>query len=121
MTVPARLARRLMITSGLVLLVANLIVLSAIASVGSACSLGLFLLVGVAAYRRRADTGSRAWVVLAAIALTAIVLVFFAVDTVRDAPETFAAIVAIGALSVLLDLIWKHARRESACVVSQTQ
>jgi amino acid transporter len=98
------------ITSALVLLVANLIDLSAIASVGSACSLVIFLLVGVAGYRRRADTGARGAIVLTAIAVTAIVLAFFAVDTLRNEPETFAAILAIALLAVVLDLVWKRAR-----------
>ena len=102
----------LLITSALVLVVANVIDLSAIASVGSACSLLIFLLVGIAGYRRRADTGSRPEIVLAAIAVTAIVLAFFAVDTLRNAPETFTAIVAITLLSAILDVIWKR-RREA--------
>ena len=100
----------LLITSAIVLVVSNLVDLSAIASVGSACSLVIFLLVGVAGYRRRADTGSQAVIVLAAIAVTAIVLAFFAVDTVRNAPETFAAIVVIALLAVVLDLVWKRMR-----------
>ena len=100
----------LLITSAIVLVVSNLVDLSAIASVGSACSLLIFLLVGVAGYRRRADTGSLAVVVLAAIAATAVVLVFFAVDTLRNAPETFAAIVAIALLAVVLDAAWKRVR-----------
>ena len=66
------------------LVVANLVDLSAIASVGSACSLLIFLLVGIAGYRRRAETGSRAPIVLTAIAVTAIVLAFFAVDTLQQ-------------------------------------
>ena len=70
----------------------------------------IFLLVGVAGYRRRADTGSQALIVLAAIAVTATVLAFFAVDTLRNAPETFSAIVGIALLSVLLDFVWKRAR-----------
>ncbi len=108
----SRLGRHagLLITAFLVLVVANLVDLSAIASVGSACSLMIFLLVGVAGYRRRADTGSQALIVLAAIAVTATVLVFFAVDTLRNAPETFSAIVGIALLSVLLDFVWKRAR-----------
>ena len=81
--------------------------LSAIASVGSACSLLIFLLVGIAGYRRRGETGSRAPIVIAAIAVTATVLAFFAADTLQNAPETFAAIVAIAGLSVVLDLVWK--------------
>ncbi len=100
----------LLITAAIVLVVSNLVDLSAIASVGSACSLMIFLLVGIAGYRRRADTGSQAVIVLAAIAVTAIVLVFFTVDTVRNAPETFAAIVAIALLAVVLDFIWKRRR-----------
>ena len=47
---------------------------------------------------------------LAAIAVTATVLAFFAVDTLRNAPETFSAIVGIALLSVLLDFVWKRAR-----------
>jgi amino acid transporter len=101
----------LIITSAIVLVIANVVDLSAIASVGSACSLIIFLLVGVAGYRTRAETGALAPVVMAAIAVTAIVLAFFAVDTVRNAPETFAAIVAIALLSIVLDFLWKRSRR----------
>jgi amino acid transporter len=100
----------MLITAAIVLVLANLVDLSAIASVGSACSLMIFLLVGVAAYRRRADTGANVVIVLVAIAATAVVLVFFAVDTVRNSPETFGAIVGIAVLAVVLDLVWKRAR-----------
>ena len=100
----------LLITSAIVLVVANLVDLSAIASVGSACSLLIFLLVGIAGYRRRADTGSRGPIVVAAITVTGIVLVFFAVDTVRNEPATFIAIVAIALLAIVLDVIWKRSR-----------
>jgi hypothetical protein len=93
-----------------VLVVANVINLSAIASVGSACSLAIFLLVGIAGYRRRADTGANGGIVLAAIVVTATVLVFFAIDTLDNAPETFIAIVAIALLSISLDFIWKRRR-----------
>jgi amino acid transporter len=104
----------MLITAGIVAVVANLVDLSAIASVGSACSLMIFLLVGIAGYRRRAETGSRAAIVLAAIGVTAVVLVFFAVDTLQNAPETFTAIAGIAALAVVLDLIWKRARNRRA-------
>ena len=49
-------------------------------------------------------------VLLAAIAATALVLVFFAIDTLRNAPETFIAIVAMAVLAVVLDLVWKRIR-----------
>jgi anaerobic glycerol-3-phosphate dehydrogenase len=80
--------------------------------VGSAISLTIFLLIGIAGYRRRADTHSRAAIVLAAIELTATVLVFFAIDTLRNAPETFTAIVVIVLMSVAFDLVWKRIRGE---------
>jgi amino acid transporter len=98
----------LVITTGLVLLVANLVNLSAIASVGSAVSLIVFVLVGAAGYRRRADTGSNAALVVVAIAVTAIVLAFFAVDIVRNDPGTFVAIVAITIASVVLDAVFRR-------------
>jgi amino acid transporter len=98
----------LVTTTGLVLLVANLVNLSAIASVGSAVSLIVFVLVGAAGYRRRADTGSNTAVVVLAIAVTAIVLAFFAVDIVRNDPGTFIAIVGIAVASVVLDAVFRR-------------
>jgi amino acid transporter len=108
----------LLITGAIVFVVANLVDLSAIASVGSACSLMIFLLVGIAAYRLRSETGSLVAIVLLGIAATATVLVFFAVDTMRNAPETFSAIVGIAALAVVLDLVWKRLRKEPAVSAS---
>ena len=102
----------LLITAGLVLVVSNVVDLSAIASVGSACSLMIFLLIGLTALRLRAEIGASLPIVLLALAATAVVLAFFAIDTLRNAPETFAAIVAIAGLAVVLDLVWKHARGE---------
>ena len=103
-----------LVTAALVLVVANTVDLSAIASVGSACSLMIFLLIGVAAFRLRSEIGANAAVVLVATAATAVVLVFFAVDTLRNAPETFLAIIAIALLAVVLDLVWKRDARRAA-------
>ena len=58
------------------------------------------------------ETGAIGAIVLTGIAATAIVLVFFAIDTVRNSPETFVAIVAIAGLAVVLDLVWKRMRGE---------
>lgn len=108
----SRLGRHagLLITSGLVLIVANLVDLSAIASVGSAVSLMVFLLVGLAGWRRRADTNSNPVIVGLAIATTAIVLGFFAVDTLQNAPETFTAIILLALAAVALDAIVRRHR-----------
>jgi amino acid transporter len=93
-----------------VLVVSNLVDISAIASVGSACSLVVFLLVGIAGYRLRSETGAKGAVVLLGAAVTIVVLAFFAVDTLRNAPETFTAIVVIGLLAIALDAVWKRVR-----------
>jgi amino acid transporter len=108
----SRLGRHggLLVTSILALVLANLVDLSAIASVGSACSLVVFLLVGLAGLRLRSETGASTAVVLVGMAATAIVLGFFAVDTLRNAPETFGAIVAMTVLAVVADVVWKWAR-----------
>jgi amino acid transporter len=104
----------LLVTAILALVLANFVDLSAIASVGSACSLVVFLLVGLAGYRLRSSTGASGAIVLIGIAATVIVLGFFAVDTLRNAPETFTAIVAMTLLAVVLDLVWKRVRRRPA-------
>ena len=103
----------MLITAAIVLVVSNLVDLSAIASVGSACSLVIFLLVGLSAYRLRAEIGARAPIVLVALAVTAIVLAFFAVDTLSNSPETFVAIIAIAGLAVVLDTVWKRVRPQA--------
>ena len=100
----------LLITAAAVLVIANLVDLSAIASVGSAIALAVFVLVGIAGYRCRADTGANTAITIAAIAASCIVLAFFAVDTARNDPATFIAIIAIGVLAVLFDWLWKRGR-----------
>jgi amino acid transporter len=104
----------LLVTGALALVLANFLDLSAIASVGSACSLVVFLLVGLAGYRLRSETGASAFGIVLGMAATAIVLGFFAVDTLRNDPETFTAIVAMTLLAIGLDLVWKRMRDGSA-------
>ncbi len=101
----------LLITAALVLVMANLLDLSAIASLGSAIALCVFVLVALAGFRRRADTGANTVIALAAIGVSAIVLAFFAVDTLRNDPATFVAIIAITVLAVVLDTLWKRTAR----------
>jgi hypothetical protein len=48
---------------------------------------------------------------VAAIGVSAIVLGFFAVDTLRNDPATFVAIIAITVLAVVLDALWKRTAR----------
>lgn len=102
--------RGLVISVVLVLLLAALVDLTAIASLGSAVALAIFLVVSVAAFKLRHETGSRTVVLVAAIVLTVVVLLVFAVQTLRTEPETFVAIIAILVLAVGLDVVWARVR-----------
>jgi amino acid transporter len=102
--------RGLLISVAMILLLAIFVDLTAIASLGSVVALGIFLVTSVAAYRLRAETGSRAWVLVAGIALTALVLLVFAVQTLRTAPETFIAMIGILVLAIVLDAVWSRVR-----------
>ena len=102
--------RGLVISVVLVLLLASLVDLTAIASLGSVVALAIFLVVSVAAFRLRRETGSRAPVLVAAIVLTLVVLLVFAVQTLRTEPETFVAIIGILVLAIGLDLVWTRMR-----------
>ena len=108
--------RGLVISVILVLLLAAFVDLTAIASLGSAVALAIFLVVSVAAFRLRRETGSRTSILVAAIVLTVLVLLVFAVQTLRNEPQTFVAIIGILVLAVCLDLAWTRlrSRRDAA-------
>jgi amino acid transporter len=112
--------RGLTISAALVLLLANLVDLTAIASLGSAVALTIFLITALAALRLRRETRSRTWVIVLAIAATAFVLVVFGVQTLRDAPQTFVAMLAVAALAVALDLVWDRVRARRAAGTTGT-
>jgi amino acid transporter len=110
----------LIITTGLVLVVANFVDLSSIASVGSAVSLLVFLLIGLAGWQRRADTGSNAAIVVAAIAVIAVVLAFFFVDTIQHDPWSFVAVVAITVVAFVLDAVFRRPTSGAAAATPAT-
>ena len=73
----------------LVLLLALLVDLTAIASLGSVVALVIFLMVAFAGLRLRAETGSSIAIIILAIASTAIVLVVFGIQTWRGRARDF--------------------------------
>ena len=109
---PARIlgTRGMAISVGVVLVMAMFLDLSAVASVGSAVALAVFAMVGVAAIRVRSDTGSNLLLLLAAVTTTLVVLVLFAIDTARNEPRTFVAMLAVGLGAALLDFLWRRQR-----------
>ena len=87
--------RGIPITVALTLILAIVFDLSAIASLGSAVALIVFLIVGLAALRLRGQTGSSTWLIDVAMLSTGFVLVLFAADTARNAPQTFTAMIVL--------------------------
>jgi peptidoglycan/LPS O-acetylase OafA/YrhL len=53
-------------------------------------------------------SAKRTAITIAAIGVAAVVLAFFAVDTLRNDPWTLVAIVVIAVLAVVLDTVWKR-------------
>lgn len=102
--------RGLTITVLVVLVLANTVDLSAIASVGSVIALVIFLLIAVAALRLRHETQSNAALILVAIAASLVVVVTFLVQTLQDEPETFIAMIGVLALAVVMDYGWTAIR-----------
>ena len=100
----------LAISALLVLVLANLFDLSAIADIGSAVAMIIFLLIGAAALRVRGETGSSAPVIVTAMGLTVVVLAMFAKNTLEDDPSTFIAMILIALLAVALDWLWVRRR-----------
>ncbi len=100
----------LAISAVLVLVLANVFDLSAIADIGSAVAMIIFLLIGAAALRVRGETGSRAPVIVTAMGLTIVVLAMFAKNTLEDDPSTFVAMILIALLAVALDRWWTRRR-----------
>jgi amino acid transporter len=84
--------------------------LDAIASIGSAVALIVFGLVTAGHLRVRHETGARTWLLVLAIAASAVVLVAFTLTTLVDEPKTAVAMVFILVVSVAVDLVWKRAR-----------
>jgi hypothetical protein len=68
----------------------------------------------VLGWRRRKDTGSNPSLVAASIAMSAVVLAVFAVDTLRNEPWTFVAILVFGVVSFGLDALTRRHRAEAA-------
>jgi len=102
--------RGLTISVAIVLLLANLVDLTAIASLGSVVALAIFLLVAVAGMRLRHEIGARTTVIITAIVATSVVLVVFGVQTMRTEPQTFSAIIGVLLLAVFLEYAWSTIR-----------
>jgi amino acid transporter len=102
-------------------LMALLLDLTAIASIGSAVALTLFTLVTVSHLRVRQTTQAKLPVLLVALILTLATLFSFATTTLVEEPTTMYTLLALLVLAILLDTVWKRSRsRRHADATSST-
>jgi amino acid transporter len=123
-TLGRRFGRRapagLLLTALLAIVLAAGFDLNAIASIGSAIALLVFSLVTAGHMRVRHETGAKAWLLILAVASSAIVLVTFVFTTLVHEPGTVIAIVVITALSVLCDYAWKRSASQRASATKES-
>lgn len=81
--------------------------LSAIASIGSAVALVIFMMVGIAHLRLIGETKAKRWIVYLSIATVLITLLVFTFVTLVDEPATAIAMVAFLVLSIVIDRVWR--------------
>ena len=108
----SRLGRHggLWITTVATLLFVNVFDLGALATIGSAVSLAVFVLVGVAAIRLRETIGAHLSILLAGVLFSVVVLIVFAVDTYSNDRKAFWTMIILPVLALGLDAAWKRRR-----------
>jgi amino acid transporter len=84
--------------------------LSAIASIGSAAALLIFMLITIAHVRVRSQTGASLAILVLGIVTTGGTLLTFILTTLREEPASVWTLVAIFAVSAALDVGWKRKR-----------
>ena len=105
-------AAGLLITSGLTLLVANLLDLSSIATVGSAGFLLIFAAVNTANALSASRTDSRGWISMAGAGACVGALGALVWQTARTAPSKLWVLAALVGLAVIIEGGFRLARRE---------
>jgi amino acid transporter len=103
----------LVLTAAVAIILAAGFNLDAIASLGSAIALIVFVLITAGHLRVRAETGANVWLLLLAIATATVVLVTFFFTTLVHEPGTAVAMGVILALGVAADFGWKRHRSQA--------
>ena len=103
----------LVITSVLTILFVTVLDLGSLASVGSAVSLTVFVLVAVGAYRKREQLQARTWLVLTAIIVSGVVLAGFALDLLLHDRRSLAVALLLVVVALVVDEVWARQSRRS--------
>jgi amino acid transporter len=102
----------LLITAGLTLIVANVLDLTSISTLGSAGFLLIFAAVNAANARNAAETGSRRWISMAGAVACVAALGTLIGQTAVTAPAQLWVLAAMVALAVLIEGGYRLAKRE---------
>ena len=100
----------MLIFAALTLLVANFVPLAAIATMGSAGFLLIFLAVNGANYRQRHETGSGGWVSLLGVLACSIALIALIGQTLTTAGQAWQILILIGMVVLSVGLEWIYRR-----------
>ncbi|MET7990875.1 APC family permease [Amycolatopsis sp. NPDC005232] len=110
----------LLVAAALSLILAIGFDLTAIASIGSAVALLVFMMATVAHFRVRANTGASLTLLILAVLTCGIALVAFLISTVVNDPGSAVAMLVIIVLGVIMDLSWKRVRANRDAVAPPT-
>lgn len=101
----------LLLTGLITLGIVWLLDLTAIASLGSAVALLIFLTISIGHFRIREKTGANAAVLLIGMLTVVVTLLGFVGTTLTTSPASLVALVVLAVLAVVLDTWWRAVRR----------
>jgi amino acid transporter len=103
----------LVISALLILALALLFDVTAIASIGSAVALAIFVLITIAHLRMTKETRASKAILILALVTTSLAILLFSWYTLITAPQTFAILVATIILAWVVEAIWRwYSKRE---------
>ncbi len=100
----------LLLTGLLIIVLVWAFDLSAIASLGSAVALLIFLMISIGHFKIRKDTGASAALLVLGILTVVITLVGFFATTIQTSPASLVAFVALAIIAVVVDTWWRAVR-----------
>jgi L-asparagine transporter-like permease len=92
----------------LILLLANLFDLSAIASLGSAIALTIYVLITIAHWKMTQETKASKVMLALALLTTLLAILLFSWYTLLTDPQTFAILIVTIILAWVIEAIWRY-------------
>lgn len=111
----------ILITGLIVIAFVWLLDLSAIASLGSAVALAIFLAISIGHLKIRSTTGASRFMLLLGAGTIIVTLLGFFDTTLKTSPASLIAFVLLFVLAAVADTLWRHARQGSMPVAGNTK